>query len=76
MLHFTKRFIRIKKNQKSPTFGKLVTGMLIFTAANTFSQLNQVFIADSRTGLFRTPLKTRVKPQKQSLELLCRRMCS
>ena len=34
-----------------PPFGKMVTEVLTFAAANAFCQLNQAFIADSRTGV-------------------------
>ena len=36
--------------QELPPFGKFVTEVLIFAAANTVFQLNLIFIADSRTG--------------------------
>ena len=63
---------RIKIYQKLPPFGKFVTEVLIFAAANIF-QLNQVFITDSRTGFFLSPQKTRVKPQKQPLDLFSKK---
>ena len=46
----------------------------IFAAANTFFQLNLVVIADR--FFLRTSLKTRVEPQKQPLELFCKKRCS
>ena len=54
--HFIKTRFRIlkgykdKKIQELPPFGKFFTKVLIFAAAKTFFELNQVFIADIRPG--------------------------
>ena len=42
--------LKEQKVQVLPPFCKFITEVLIFAAANTFFQLNLVFIADSRTG--------------------------
>ena len=39
----------MKIHELSP-FGEFITEVLIFAAANTFFQLNEAFIADSRTA--------------------------
>ena len=41
-----------------------------------FSAELGIYWRQSHQFLFRTPLKTRVKPQKQPLELFCKKRCS
>ena len=41
-----------------------------------FSAELGIYWTQSHRFLFRTPLKTRVKPQKQPLELFCKKRCS
>ena len=50
--------------------------VLIFATANTFFQLNLVFIAESFTGFRSEILWKYVLYQEQPLELFCKKQCS
>ena len=50
--------------------------MAASAAANTFLANSGIYCWGSHQLLFRTPLKTGVKPQKQPLELFCKKRCS
>ena len=59
------------------------TPTVVTVVASGFSQQKKLFSAEfgiycrqMNRFLFRTPLKTRVKPQKQPLELFCQKKCS
>ena len=62
----------------SPSFTEHLRWLLLDfrDSKHFFSAELGIYWTQSHRFLFRTPLKTRVKPQKQPLELFCKKRCS